>query len=129
MADNIATLAASVNDKATTLAYLKIARDLDPEFHKNKTSEYYTIYHNDPDFLALFNQSAGEQNDVIVFPGQPVAKLSDYVKIIKGMQSGNMGVLSEYGLDMMQYAAVAQAWAPKLMDPAISSKFATLMGQ
>lgn len=129
MADNIATLAASVGDKENTLHYLKIARDLDPEFQKNKTSEYYTIFHNDPDFLALFEQSSSNQNDPVIFPGQPVAKLSDYVRILKGMQSGNMGILSEYGLDIMQYSSVAQAWALKLMDPTISARFSTLMAE
>jgi serine protease Do len=68
-------------------------------------------------------------DDPEIFPGQPIARLSDYVKIIKGMQSGNLGVLSDYGLDMMQYAVVSQTWAMKLMDPQISKKFAELMSK
>ena len=68
-------------------------------------------------------------DDPEIFPGSPVSRLSDYVKIIKGMQSGNMGVLAEYGLDMMQYATISQAWAPKLADPKISMKFSEMMAQ
>lgn len=68
-------------------------------------------------------------DDPEIFPGQPIARLSDYVKIIKGMQSGNLGVISDYGMDMMQYAVASQSWAMKLMDPKISQKFTELMSK
>jgi hypothetical protein len=67
--------------------------------------------------------------DPIVFPGQRVARLSDYVRIMKGMQGGNMmGALAQYGLDMMSYGQVAQAWAAKMAaDPVLTDKFSRMM--
>lgn len=45
------------------------------------------------------------------------------------MQSGNMmGALSAYGLDMMSYGSVAQAWAAKMAaDPILTDKFSRMM--
>lgn len=67
--------------------------------------------------------------DPVVFPGQPVAKLSDYVRILKGMQTGNMqGALAPYGLDMMSYGSVAQAWGAKMAaDAVLTEKFSKMM--
>ncbi len=67
--------------------------------------------------------------DPVVFPGQRVARLSDYVRILKGMQTGNMmGALAQYGLDMMSYGSVAQAWAAKMAaDPVLTDKFSRMM--
>jgi tetratricopeptide (TPR) repeat protein len=67
--------------------------------------------------------------DPEVFPGQRVARLSDYVRILKGMQTGNMmGALAQYGLDMMSYGQVAQAWAAKMAaDPTLTDKFSRMM--
>lgn len=71
----------------------------------------------------------GGDPDPVVFPGQRVARLSDYVGLMKGMQSGNMmGVLGQYGLDMMGYAGVATQWGQKLaQDPTLNAKFAAAM--
>lgn len=65
----------------------------------------------------------------LVFPGQRVQYLSDYVNILKGMQQGNMmGALAAYGLDMMSYGQVAQAWAAKMAaDPVLTDKFSRMM--
>jgi len=67
--------------------------------------------------------------DPVVFPGQRVARLSDYVGIMKGMQTGNMmGALAQYGLDMMSYGSVAQAWGAKMAaDPTLTEKFNRMM--
>lgn len=67
--------------------------------------------------------------DPVVFPGQPVAKLSDYVGILKGMQQGDMmGALARYGLDMMTYGQVATAWGAKMAaDPVLTEKFTRMM--
>ncbi len=67
--------------------------------------------------------------DPVVFPGQPVAKLSDYVAILRGMQQGDMmGALSRYGLDMMSYGSVATAWGAKMAaDPVLTEKFSRMM--
>ncbi len=67
--------------------------------------------------------------DPVVFPGQPVAKLSDYVGILRGMQGGDMmGTLARYGLDMMSYGSVATAWGAKLAaDPVLTEKFNRMM--
>ncbi len=75
------------------------------------------------------NEGDGGEADPLVFPGQPVAKLSDYVAILKGMQTGDMmGALGRYGLDMMSYSGVAQAWGAKLAsDPVLTEKFSRMM--
>lgn len=67
--------------------------------------------------------------DPLVFEGQPVARLSDYVAILKGMQAGDMnGALARYGLDMGSYAQVATAWGAKLAaNPVLTAKFHRLM--
>lgn len=77
---------------------------------------------------AMSDGSAGDP-DPVVFPGQPVARLSDYVRILKGMQTGNMaGALAPYGLDIMGYSAVAQAWGAKMAaDPVLTEKFSRMM--
>ena len=73
----------------------------------------------------------GGDPDPTVFPGQRVAKLSDYVGLMKGMQTGNMmGALQQYGLDMMGYASVATAWGQKLAaDPTLNAKFSAMMAR
>jgi hypothetical protein len=45
------------------------------------------------------------------------------------MQTGNMmGALAQYGLDMMSYCQVAQAWAAKMSaDPVLTDKFSRMM--
>jgi hypothetical protein len=67
--------------------------------------------------------------DPLVFPGQRVQRLSDYVRILKGMQTGNMmGALAQYGLDMMSYGQVATAWGAKMAaDPVLTEKFSKMM--
>jgi tetratricopeptide (TPR) repeat protein len=76
---------------------------------------------------AVAEGHAGEP-DPIVFPGQPVARLSDYVGILKGMQTGNMGILGRYGLDFMTYASVASAWGAKMAaDAVLTEKFNRMM--
>lgn len=74
---------------------------------------------------------AGGDPDPVVFPGQRVARLSDYVSLMKGMQTGNMmGALGQYGLDMMGYASVAQAWGQKLAaDATLNAKFGQMMAR
>jgi tetratricopeptide (TPR) repeat protein len=76
-------------------------------------------------------QGGGGDPDPTVFPGQRVAKLSDYVGLMKAMQTGNMmGALGKYGLDMMGYAAVATAWGGKLAaDATLNAKFAAMMAR
>ncbi len=78
----------------------------------------------------LATGAAGDP-DPVVFPGQRVARLSDYVGLMKAMQTGNMmGALGHYGLDMMGYASVATAWGQKLgADPTLNAKFAAMMAR
>jgi tetratricopeptide (TPR) repeat protein len=78
---------------------------------------------------AELNSGANADPDPLVFPNQRVARLSDYVRILKGMQTGNMmGALAQYGLDMMSYGSVAQAWAAKMAaDPVLTEKFSRMM--
>lgn len=71
----------------------------------------------------------GGDADPVVFPGQPVARLSDYVGIMKRMQKGDMmGALAAHGLDMMKWGQVATEWGVKMAaDPVLTAKFAKLM--
>ena len=75
------------------------------------------------------NEGGGGDPDPEIFPGQVVARLSDYVSILKGMQSGDMnGALGRYGLDMMSYGPVAQAWGAKMAaDPVLTERFNRMM--
>jgi tetratricopeptide (TPR) repeat protein len=72
----------------------------------------------------------GGDPDPVVFPGQPVAKLSDYVRLMKAMQGGDMmGALSQFGLDMGSYGPVAMQWGQALQaDPTLNAKFGQMMG-
>ena len=67
--------------------------------------------------------------DPVVFPGQRVARLSDYVGLMKQMQTGNMmGALAAYGLDMTGYSQVAMAWGQKMAgDSVLTAKFSAMM--
>jgi tetratricopeptide (TPR) repeat protein len=77
---------------------------------------------------AIKQGDAGDP-DPVVFPGQKVERLSDYVGIMKGMQRGDMmGALGRYGLDMMSYGQVATAWGAKMAaDPLLTEKFSRMM--
>lgn len=72
----------------------------------------------------------GGDPDPVVFPGQPVAKLSDYVRLMKAMQGGDMmGALGQFGLDMGSYGPVAMQWGQALQaDPTLNAKFGQMMG-
>jgi tetratricopeptide (TPR) repeat protein len=67
--------------------------------------------------------------DPVVFPGQAVERVSDYVRMMKMMQTGDMmAALAAFGLDMGSYGAVAQAWGVKLAaDPMLNAKFSEMM--
>jgi tetratricopeptide (TPR) repeat protein len=71
----------------------------------------------------------GGDPDPIVFPGQKLAKLSDYVGLMKAMQGGDMnGALRKYDLDMGAYMQASQAWGIKLAsDPTLTSKLGRMM--
>jgi hypothetical protein len=73
--------------------------------------------------------AGGDDDDPVVFPGKPLAKLSDYVAFMKRLQTGDMmGALAAHGLDMMGYGAVAQEWAAKLgSDPTLMARMTTRM--
>lgn len=80
---------------------------------------------------AAVQAGAAGDMDPVVFPGQRVARLSDYVRIMKGMQSGNpMGALAQMGLDMQSYGQVAMQWAQAMQrDPTLVAKFQRMMTQ
>lgn len=73
----------------------------------------------------------GGEPDPVVFPGQKIERLSHYVALMKGMQTGDMmGALKKAGLDMGGYMSVAQAWGIKLAsDPVLNQKFADMMAR
>jgi tetratricopeptide (TPR) repeat protein len=67
--------------------------------------------------------------DPTVFPGTSVAKLSDYVALMKSMQSGDMmGALNRAGLDMAAYMKVATQWGQKLAtDSTLNARYTQMM--
>lgn len=77
---------------------------------------------------AAANGESGDP-DPAVFPGQRLAKLSDYVGLMKAMQTGDFqGALKKYGLDMGSYMQASQAWGIKLAsDPSLNQKFGKMM--
>jgi hypothetical protein len=80
--------------------------------------------------VAATNAGDGDP-DPVVFPGQRISRLSDYVRLLRGMQSGNIaGALASMGLDMNSYGAVASAWGQRLaQDPSLSQKMQRMMQQ
>ena len=109
-----------------------------PNSHEGRIAEQIRGGHFDVEGARVNAQAvaqaaaAGEDMgdpDPVVFPGQPVAKLSDYVKMMKHMQTGDMnGALKMYGLNMASYGGVAQAWGVKLAsDPVLTAKFSKMM--
>jgi hypothetical protein len=77
---------------------------------------------------AVVASGAAGDTDPELFPGQPVARLSDYVRIMKAMQTGQgQAVLAEMGLDMTGYAQVAQEWGARMaVDPTLTAKFSAM---
>jgi hypothetical protein len=71
----------------------------------------------------------GGDDDPQLFPGQPVPRLSDYVRLMKAMQTGDMnGALHANGLDMTSYGAVAQRWGMRMAsDPGLMARFSAAM--
>jgi tetratricopeptide (TPR) repeat protein len=78
---------------------------------------------------AAVQTGAAGDPDPLVFPGSKLPKLSDYVRVMKGMQSGNMmGTLSQAGLDMQTYGQLAMMWGQKMAaDPVLTAKFTKMM--
>src|SRR5262249_49093224 len=74
-------------------------------------------------------QPPPDAGDPIVFPGASVAKLSEYVALVKSMQTGDMmGALSRAGLDMATYMTVATQWSQKLaQDASLNARYAQMM--
>ncbi len=73
-------------------------------------------------FARVFEQRRGggqqvpvDPDDVVVFPGQRVGRLSDYVRLQKGIKAGNLnGTLQALGIDMGSYAQVSMAWGQRI---------------
>jgi hypothetical protein len=68
-------------------------------------------------------------DDAEIFPGEPVARLSEYIALMKKLQSGDMqGACVAAGIDMMQFSQVSQRWAMRLAsDTELAMKFGRLM--
>ncbi|MCA9534054.1 MAG: hypothetical protein KC593_10250 [Myxococcales bacterium] len=124
-------------EQQVNLTRLKL-EGIDPNSHEGRIAEQIRGGHFDVEGARVNAQAvaaaaaAGEDMgdpDPVVFPGQPVAKLSDYVKMMKHMQTGDMnGALKMYGLNMASYGGVAQAWGVKLAsDPTLTAKFSKMM--
>jgi hypothetical protein len=73
--------------------------------------------------------STSADADPEIFAGKPLPRLSDYARVMKSMQSGNVqGALGAAGLDMATYGQVAMAWGQKLaQDPVLAARFQKLM--
>ena len=124
-------------EQQVNLTRLKV-EGIDPNSHEGRIAEQIRGGHFDVEGARVNAQAVAQQMaagedmgdpDPVVFPGQPVAKLSDYVKMMKKMQTGDMnGALKMYGLNMGSYGGVAQAWGVKLASaPVLTAKFGKMM--
>lgn len=87
------------------------------------------ILTGDTDSVEVQPSAANKGSDPELFPGQPVARLSEYVKLMRMAQSGQiMQAMSALGLDMNTYAQVMQRWGQKLAtDSSLAMRFAQLL--
>ncbi len=78
---------------------------------------------------AAIGAGLGGDADPVVFPGTRVARLSEYVALMRGMQTGDMmGALSRAGLDMAGYMQVATQWGQRLAtDATLNARFTSMM--
>jgi hypothetical protein len=95
---------------------------------KKKMAAKYRPYFIDDDSVQSSSASSAlgvASGEEIIFPGSPIATVSDYVGMMRLMQTGDMtGAMAKYGMDMMSYGQVAQAWGARLAsDPALNAKF------
>ena len=69
--------------------------------------------------------------DPVVFPGQPVARLSEYVALMKAMQTGDvMAALQRAGLSSGAYSEIVQRWSQAMAsDMSLGQKMAAMMMQ
>lgn len=112
---------------------------IDPNSHEGRVAQQirsgaYDVESQKQNAAAAAQQvqaGQGGDPDPLVFPGQKLAKLSDYVGLMKAMQGGDMnGALGKYGLDMGAYMQAAQAWGIKLAsDPVLTAKFGQMMAR
>jgi len=67
--------------------------------------------------------------DPELFPGTPLARLSDYVRATKALQSGDpMGALSRLGIDMMAFGQMAGQWGAAMQtDPTLAAKYSKML--
>jgi hypothetical protein len=74
---------------------------------------------------------AGSEDDPVVFPGGPVPRLSEYVRITKRLQAGDFqGALAGAGIDMATYGQVAAAWGQRMAaDPALTAKYVAMISR
>jgi tetratricopeptide (TPR) repeat protein len=68
-------------------------------------------------------------DDLELFPGTQIPRLSDYVQVMKAMQGHDpLGALARLGIDMAAYARLASRWAQRLAaDPDLSARFSREM--
>jgi tetratricopeptide (TPR) repeat protein len=110
---------------------------IDPSSHEGRVARMIREGAFDVEGAKVNAQAAAQQMaagqggdpDPVVFPGQPLSRLSHYVSLMKGMQGGDFnGALARAGLDMGSYMQASQAWGVKLAaDPILNAKFAEMM--
>jgi hypothetical protein len=67
--------------------------------------------------------------DPVIFPGEKLSKLSEYVAVMKGVMKGDMAsALARAGIDMAGYARMAAMWGQKMAtDPALAARYGQMM--
>jgi hypothetical protein len=67
--------------------------------------------------------------DPVIFPGEKLGRLSEYVALMKGVMKGDMaGALARAGIDMAGYARMAAMWGQKMAtDPALAARYGQMM--
>jgi len=88
-----------------------------------------TIMRELPPRRATAAVMAMSEDDLLVFPGTQIPRLSDYVSVMKAMRGADpLGTLARLGLDMAGYAQLATRWGQRLAaDPDLSARFTAKM--
>lgn len=64
-----------------------------------------------------FEHTNNDATDPVIFPGETIERLSQYVDFIRIMQSGDLnGALSKYKLDMITYGEMAIKWSQRMTE-------------
>ncbi len=83
----------------------------------------------DAEFVEAELVEVVEEGEPELFPGQPLPRLTDYVRLMRGLQADEVeAALQDAGLSLETYPAAAERWGKALAgDAALAKRFEELM--